>query len=384
MSPIGAEDGVAQQIGPLFWMHTLTFSPGPLGISFVDGGIVTKAAPQSQADKAGVQQGWFIIKVGARACEGASKRAIELAFNELKKADSIYTVVFAMWNMQPEDALPVEAAAAIEEEVVDCADDSINNLIGADAVIAPAETRPAELDSAARVRQALLDMHALKTGQEETNDEDRQERLLETRKCLAQALFDDGKQQEGLLCLRKVLAEMEQSRNSPAMLDGYLAWALMLGELGRNSEALGILRTNAKAHVDRCEGLPFALVQALAWNMWTLGEDDMLDDAEELILHSLRTCDHDGMIAVEKHNLNVILANVLNKQGRHKEELVLRQAVLEAARREHGEDAPLTKQVEEQYLEAQSLAQLTQRSTAFWRIVLGVGVVAVAWIMSPK
>lgn len=75
---------------------SITFRPGLLDLSFDVGGIVTGAPRESQAGAAGVQTGWYIIKVMDTACEGGSKKTIENLFKKAKSLGADYTVTFLM------------------------------------------------------------------------------------------------------------------------------------------------------------------------------------------------------------------------------------------------------------------------------------------------
>ena len=89
----------------------LDVDPAPLGVSVggSNGREVTKVAPSSQAEKAGVQPGWLVLKVnGTSIPEGpAGTKAVSKHLAAGKKGGKKYKVVFLA---------PLPAAAAEEEE----------------------------------------------------------------------------------------------------------------------------------------------------------------------------------------------------------------------------------------------------------------------------
>lgn len=370
MAPVGdekdqSENDEAEQTSPMFLMQQFTFRPGPLGLSFIDGGIVTAAPCESQAGAAGVEPGWFVIKVMDTACEGGSKKTIENLFKEAKKIGADYTVTFAMLN---QDA--AEADGAVKDAEGETEVDAVE-----DAAAEAAEAAAAAEASSAHVRATMEELVAVRQQQEA--GEDVSERLLQTRAKLARALFDDGKHAEGMACQRKLLADIGQPRESPAMLDAYLGLALMAGESGKHKEALTILRNNAELHRRNGENLPFSVAQALAWNLTVLGGEAKLDQAYDILTTALQ--EQDAMEASERHNMKVMLANLYNQWGHYEDELKLRQEILDVARKDHGDNRALLRQVEKQLRDTKGTLKLKNRGTSFFRLVITFGVLFVAW-----
>jgi hypothetical protein len=73
---------------------TFTFSPGPVGMTFSDGGVIQVVPPGGQAALQGVQHGWTIVRVGGQDVEGQSMQAILSAISAEKASGEEFTLSF--------------------------------------------------------------------------------------------------------------------------------------------------------------------------------------------------------------------------------------------------------------------------------------------------
>merc|ERR1719491_2818945 len=73
---------------------TVNMGPGPLGLTFVDGGRVTAAPANGQAAAAGVKPEWYIAEIAEVSVEGHSKDSITAAFNDARSRGGSYDAIF--------------------------------------------------------------------------------------------------------------------------------------------------------------------------------------------------------------------------------------------------------------------------------------------------
>jgi len=108
----------------------VAFSPGPTGMTLLNGGLVVDLETAGVAMLAGVEKGWLVLDVGSCSVEGQEKEAIEDVFAKAGASGEDYTVLFAIpaevvepqmdetpAPLQLEDAAPEEDVVVGEPDV---------------------------------------------------------------------------------------------------------------------------------------------------------------------------------------------------------------------------------------------------------------------------